>query len=66
VPTGVKLHAAPGLPDGTLKLELESVSVASFHPEKSSLEFFFGVGTSNGVVELDAFHQVLLDDFNET
>ena len=52
VPTGVRLHAAPGLPEGTLKLELESFNVALCHPEKSSFEFFFGVGNMNGDVEL--------------
>ena len=64
VPTGVKLHAFPTPLEGCLKLELESCSVALLKAVKSSLLPFFGVGTTNGVVEFCEFHQVLLDDLN--
>ena len=65
VPDGVRLHAAPGLPEGALKLELESPPVALFHPEKSSLVPDFGEGMTYGVLEFNEFHQVLLEEVRE-
>src|SRR6478736_4757097 len=51
-PTGVRLQADPTPLEGALKLEVESLEVALFHPLKSSFEPAFGVGSVYGVVEL--------------
>lgn len=64
VPAAVRLQAAPGEPDGALKLELESSPVALCHPEKLSFVPDFGLGTVKGVVEFDAFHQVFFDELS--
>jgi hypothetical protein len=65
VPDAVRLQAAPGLPEGALKLELESLPVALFQPEKSSLVPDFGEGMTYGVLEFNEFHQVLLEEVRE-
>jgi len=64
VPTGVRLHADATPLCGLLKVEVASVRVESVQAIKSSLVPAFGSGTTNGVVEFEAFHQVLLEDTN--
>ena len=64
VPLGVRLQAAPGLPDGALKLEFESSPLMPCHPEKLSVVPDFGLGTTKGVFEFEAFHHVFLDELS--
>ena len=64
VPTGLRLHAVATPVCGLLKVEVASVRVESFQAIKSSLVPAFGSGTTYGVVEFEAFHQVLPEDTN--
>src|SRR6266849_4518006 len=64
VPTGLRLHADATPVCGLVKVEVASVKVESFQAIKSSLVPAFGSGTTYGVVEFEAFHQVLPEDTN--